>query len=385
MVSKRIENVQSPVIPIVGEWIAAHPGTISLGQGVVHYEPPEAVYESVAHALRARMSLDRYSSVKGREELLARITEKVSRENGLCGSEQSILFTAGSNMGFLNAVLAIADIGDEIILLSPYYFNHRMAVEMAGCRVVAVPTDAEYQIDLPAVRAALTDRTRAIVTISPNNPTGAVYGRESLTAINQFCRESNCYHISDEAYEYFDYSAEPHFSPASLPGSTGHTISLFSMSKAYAMAGWRCGYMVIPQALDLAVKKIQDTNLICPPVISQIAAMAALDEGVSWCQERINGMRLVRQRVLHELGALQGRCVVPRPDGAFYVLIQCETELDDLVLVRKLIEEYRVAVMPGSTFGATKKCALRIAYGALDAHSVEEGVGRLVAGLKELI
>ena len=124
--------------------------------------------------------------------------------------------------------------------------------------------------------AAITPRTRAIVTISPNNPSGAVYPKATLAAVNALCSERGIYHISDEAYEYFVYDGAEHFSPASLPGATEHTISLYSFSKAYGFASWRIGYMVIPEALTVAVRKAQDTILICPPVVSQHAALGAL-------------------------------------------------------------------------------------------------------------
>lgn len=385
-ISQRIARVQSPVIPVVAEWIAAHPGTISLGQGIVHFGPPPVVDAAVVAAAQNNGSaLDRYGSVRGTNELLDHLAHKVSRENRLELAQQRLLVTAGSNMGFLNAVLAIADAGDEVILLTPYYFNHHMAIEMLGCRVVEVPTDARYQIDVQAVAAAITERTRAVVTISPNNPTGAVYSRRALTAINQLCRENGCFHISDEAYEYFTYAGAEHFSPGSLPDSAAHTISLFSFSKAYGMAGWRCGYMAIPQELETSVKKIQDTNLICPPMICQIAATAALEAGRSWAKIKIDPFEQVRAEVLEQLGQLGERCRVPQPDGAFYVLVQLETDCSDLDLVHALIRDFGVAVLPGSAFGVTDTCALRIAYGALALETVAEGMGRLKRGLRSLL
>src|SRR5262249_8234083 len=154
-------------------------------------------------------------------------------------------------------------------------------------RAIVVATDAEYQLDVPSLEAAITHRTRAIVTISPNNPTGAVYSAADLRAVNDICRRRGIYHIAGEAYEYFTYGGWAHFSSASIRDSAGYTIALYSLSKAYGMAGWRVGYMVIPAHLEEAVKKIQDTNLICPTLISQLAATAALGEGRSWCESQI--------------------------------------------------------------------------------------------------
>ena len=383
--STRIRQVQTPMIPVVGEWIAQHPGTISLGQGVVHYPAPEVVGATVTTAMQSD-SVDRYGLVRGTPGLLQAIQQKVELENQTSLVDRSVVVTTGSNMGFLNAVLAIADVEDEVVLVSPYYFNHEMAIEIAGCRVVVVPTDAEYQLDLDRLVGAITPQTKAIVTVSPNNPTGAVYPADRLTAVNQMCRERSLYHISDEAYEYFNYSAEPHFSPASLPDSTEHTISLYTLSKAYGMAGWRVGYMVIPAHLEVAVKKIQDTNLVCPPIVNQLAAEAALTSaGRDWCDQRIASFPAVRDLVLEALDQLGQRCYVPRPEGAFYALLQLKTEQTDLALVESLIRHHGVAVMPGSTFGVTEGCTLRIAFGALDRKTVAEGMGRLVKGLDALV
>ena len=378
-------QVQTPMIPVVGEWIAQHPGTISLGQGVVHYPAPPEVHQAVATAATGEPRIDRYALVRGIDELLEQIEQKITLENGIDASRQTCVVTAGSNMGFFNAVLAVADVNDEVILLGPYYFNHEMAIDMAGCRPVIVPTAADYQIDLPAVEAAISSRTRAVVTVSPNNPTGAVFPQQSLTAVNALCKKRGIYHISDEAYEYFVYGGKRHFSPASLADAHDHTISLFSLSKAYGMAGWRCGYMVIPPQLEVGVKKIQDTNLICPPIINQLAATAAMKMGAGWCAERIAGFEQVRDLVLHKLSTLGDRCRVPTPDGAFYAMMKLETGKRDLDIVKSLIMDFGVAVMPGSTFGAGAGCSLRIAYGALDAAAVAEGMGRLTRGLAELI
>jgi aspartate/methionine/tyrosine aminotransferase len=140
--------------------------------------------------------------------------------------------------------------------------------------------------------------------------------------------------------------------------------------------------MVIPAHLEEAVKKVQDTNLICPPVLNQIAAAAALGEGREWCEQRIRGIGKVREMVLEELAKLGDRVEAPTPGGAFYALLRVHTDRTDMEIVESLIREFAVAVMPGSTFGIKDGCYLRVAYGALEAATVAEGMGRLVSGLK---
>lgn len=288
-------------------------------------------------------------------------------------------------MGFVNAVLAITDPGDEVILNLPYYFNHEMAVAIADCKAVCVPTDDEYQLQPDAIAGAITDRTRAVVTISPNNPTGAVYRESDLRQVNEICDRNGMCHISDEAYEYFTYDGAEHFSPGSIDGSCEHTISLFSLSKAYGFASWRIGWMVIPEHLYMPIKKIQDTILICPPVVSQFAAVGAMKAGADYCRQRLQTTTEVRRIVLDQLETIRDLVTVPRADGAFYFLLRVHKNADSMELVRQLIEEHKVAVIPGQTFGMKDKCYLRVAYGALQKATAAEGISRLVSGLKDML
>jgi len=383
--SLRMQAVQSPIIPVVGELIRSSPGTISLGQGVAYYGPPPEAVESI-QAFLADPENHKYKLVQGIPELLHAIKYKLERENGmLVNNANRIMVTAGANMGFVNAVLAITDPGDEIILNLPYYFNHEMAVTIADCKGVCVPTDENYQLQPEAIAGAITKRTRAVVTISPNNPTGAVYRESDLRQVNEICRQNHIFHISDEAYEYFTYDGAKHFSPGSIEDSAEHTISLFSLSKAYGFASWRIGWMVIPEHLYMPIKKIQDTILICPPVISQWAAVGAMKAGRNYCLQKLQATKEVREIVLSQLKTIQDLVTVPRADGAFYFLLRVHRNLDSMEVVKRLVEEYKVAAIPGMTFGVQDKCYLRIAYGALQKETASEGIGRFVRGLKQIL
>jgi aspartate/methionine/tyrosine aminotransferase len=391
-----MDRIQAPIVPIVGDIIRQVPGTISLGQGVVHYGPPPEAIEAVRSALDrpAASGIHEYQDGAGLPELVGRISRKLARENGIdVGRGSRIMVTAGANMAFLHAVLATTVPGDEIVLPVPYYFNHEMAVAMAGCRTVPVPTDDCYGLDVGAIERAITDRTRAVVTISPNNPTGAVFSEGSLRDVNMLCRDRGVYHVSDEPYEYFTYArdgssrssaAVRHVSPGSFPDAEGHTISMYSMSKAYGFAGWRIGYMVYPQHLAAAMIKSQDTILICPPVASQIAAVAALDVGRSYCEPYVRQLAEVREIVVGSLSALAPLAEVPTADGAFYAFVKINADIAPMVLVERLIREHKVAVVPGSAFGVTTGCYVRVAYGALQKETVAEGIGRLVDGLRAI-
>ena len=352
---------------------------------MVAYPPPAAALDA-ARAFGANATEHRYGPVEGLSSLIDGLRDKVARENRIVVEPDSrIVVTAGSNMGFLNALLAIADPGDEIILNVPFYFNHEMAIVMATCTPVLVPMTATYQLDLDRIGKAITPKTRAVVTVSPNNPTGAVYPESDLRALNALCRDRGIFHISDEAYEYFTYGSARHFSPGSIDGAAGHTISLFSFSKGYGMASWRVGYMVLPVRLWDAVNKIQDTILVCPPHISQQAALAAVRIGRRYAAPAVESLGRLREIIRGHLTQADVPCDTPDTDGAFYFFIRVRAEIDPMHLVERLVREHKVAVMPGVAFGATSGCYLRVSYGTLDEHTAAQGIGRLTTGLREIV
>ena len=377
----RMDAVQTPIIPTIGAMVRATPGCISLGQGVVHYPPPRAALDAAAQAV-TEPTTSQYQPAAGIPRLLERITAKLAAENGITtGRGARVMVTAGGNMAFCHALDAITQPGDEILLNTPYYFNHEMAIRIAGCVPVCVPTDERYQPRLDALRAAITPRTRAIVTVTPNNPTGAVYPEATLRAINSLCAERGIYHLCDEPYEYSTYGGARHFSGGSIAGAEAHTISIFSLSKAFGFAGWRTGYMVYPEHLEGAMLKIQDTMLICPPVVTQVAAAACLEAGRSYAEPYLRQLAEVRELVLSQLATIGSKLTVPPAEGAFYCFVKIDSDRDPMEIAERLIREFKVAVLPGSTFGV-EGCYLRIAYGALKKETVAEGMGRLVAGLR---
>jgi aspartate/methionine/tyrosine aminotransferase len=381
----RMDAVQAPIIPILGDLIRQTPGTISLGQGVVHYGPPRQAIEAAVDALDDLVTHE-YGDGAGAAALIERIEVKLRRDNGIDVRRGSrVMVTAGANMAFMHVVFAITEPGDEIILPVPFYFNHDMAIAMASCTTVRVPTDDRYQLDLDALERAITPRTRAIVTVTPNNPSGAVFSESSLRKVNALCRARGLYHIADEVYEYFTYGAATHFSPASLDGAEAHTISMYSLSKAYGFAGWRIGYVVYPEHLASPMMKSQDTILVCPAMIAQVAAIAAMDVGRAYCEPHVRELAEIRDIVRDELSSLAPLAHVPAADGAFYVLLRVHTDRDPLALVEQLIREHQVAVTPGPAFGMTGGCYFRVAYGALQKATVAEGIGRLVTGLRTIL
>ncbi len=378
----RVRTAQESFIPTLHRLLRETPGALSLGQGVVFYPPPGAAIA----ALRGEHDTTShgYGDTFGEPDLLRALEHKLREENSIPRDAPArVVVTAGSNMGFFQVLLAITDPGDEVILPLPYYFNHAMAATMLGCRVVPVATEADWQPDLESLERAVGGRTKALVTVSPNNPSGAVYTPERLAAINRLCAARGIYHISDEAYEYFTYGSARHYSPASGKGAASHTISLFSFSKSYGMAGWRLGYLLLPEQLESALSKIQDTNLICPPRAMQRAALGALQAGPSYCRRHLERLAATRAAVQDELTrAVDAPCSLVPGDGAFYLLLRVHTRLDDQELATRLVREHRVAVLPGSCFGLREGCYLRLSYGALAPAQAALATRHLLTGLR---
>ncbi len=383
--SQRVDVVQTPIIPTITQLAREHPDTISLGQGVAYYGPPQEAYDEIQTQLTSS-KLNAYGPVEGIPELTTALANKLQARNNISINQHNKVFvTAGSNMAFSSLMLAIADPDDEVILLTPYYFNHEMAIRLANAKPVLVPTLDNYHPDIEQIKKAITHNTRAIVTVSPNNPTGAVYTQEELTDINQLCAQHGIYHISDEAYEDFLHEGRKHFSPASLTNAEAHTISLYSLSKAYGFAGWRVGYMVIPTTLFASLRKVQDTVLISPTIISQYAALGAHNAPYSYIENNLKEIKQSRQVCLDYINNTE---LLERPatsEGAFYLFIKLNTHKDDLTIAKQLIEQHGVATVPGSAFEAANDAYLRISYGALTSHSVTKGIDKLILGLNDII
>ena len=381
--ARRLAQVQQPVIPVMGELIRQHPGTLSLGQGMVSWAPPEQVHRAIAVALeQASAPLDRYGPVAGDPTLREVLGQWMQEQHNLDLEDSELLITAGSNMAFNALMQVLCDPGDEVILPVPYYFNHEMAIRLAGATPIAVA--AGVVPDPEQLVAAITPRTRAIVTISPNNPSGAVIPRDRLEAINRLAAERGLLHISDEAYALFSHGGPAVWSPSSSSGSGAHTITLGSLSKSHGMAGWRIGWAVVPRSLMAALAKVQDTILIHPPQINQIAALGALAAGADWCRTQIAELAARRQQVftaLHQVNAPWQ--LLARPDGAFYALLQLASPLSSDAAMERLIREHGVALVSGSSFGL-EGCCLRLSYGMLNADPLAEALRRLVGGLEQL-
>lgn len=358
---------------------------VSLGQGVPFFPPPKEVI-SVIQQASAQSEGYRYTQDVGRAEVLEAVVKKLKQENKITANpNRNIMMTAGGNQAFLNALLSITDCGDEIIVISPTYFNHVMAIKLAGCQPILLETRPEdgYLPDIEQIKNAISPRTKALVSISPNNPTGAVYPQKLLKSINDLCAEHTIYHISDEVYEYFVFDDAKHVSPGSFDSNLSHTISLFSFSKAFSMSGYRIGYMVYPDHLSEDLLKVQDTIGICAPAPSQIGGLAALQIGKSYVETYLDVMRTTRRIFAETLENLDN-VVFSKTNGSYYFFVGLETTKHARNICKKLISEYGVVTLSGDIFDCSTP-SIRLSYGNVSEETAVEGMRRLQKGLEALL
>jgi aspartate aminotransferase len=367
---------------------------ISFGAGEPDFDTPRRIKDAAVEAMQRGQT--KYTEVGGVPELRAAVCAKLKRDNGLDYEPADILVSVGAKHTLFNLVMALINPGDEVLVPSPYWVSYPEQVRLLGGVPVAVPTQEATGFDLDPDRlaAAVTPRTKLIVLNSPNNPTGAVFTPGALAAVARLAVERDLWVVSDECYEALTFEGR-HASIASLgPEVKARTIVVNTCSKAYAMTGWRIGYAAGPRALIRAMTDVQSQVTSNPSSIAQWAAVEALtglqDEVAKMAGEFDRRRRLI----IDGLNALPGvRCVMPR--GAFYAFpnvsglfgrtwrkadgaVALESSLDATAF---LLEEARVAVVPGRDFGSDAH--VRLSYATSDA-LISEGLARMAAALGRL-
>jgi aspartate/methionine/tyrosine aminotransferase len=379
----RMEMIRkAPIIDLLSQ-VSIPDDVISFGQGIPFYNPPRIALDGAKEALNLPESFQ-YTTDNGRLDLRQTISEKILNEQGVnLNPERQIMVTNGANQAFMNVILTITNPGDEIVFFSPTYFNYVMATELAACKPILLNTDESYQPILDIIENNISKKTKAIVTISPNNPTGAVYHPEIIRQINSLCRDHSVYHISDEVYEYFVYENAVHKSPLCFDKSQSNTISLFSISKSFALSGLRVGYIVFPENLYNDMLKAQDTIGICAPSLSQYVALRSIPLGNQYCSQFFDVLLKNRSLVKSILSDLTGVNII-YTKGAYYFFILLDSNHSSYEITKKLIELYGIIVLPGIFFD-DKRCSFRLSYGNITGKKFEEGLRRLKKGLSNLM
>ena len=356
-------------------------GCVSLGQGIPSFMTPPHVVDAVCQALRQDPAAGKYSLQPGMPALRAAAAELLRAEKNLpADPEREVAITVGGMEGLLCAMLTLVGPGDEVIVPEPFYPSHVEQVLLAeGAPVFAPLRRSDWGLDVDAVAARITPRTKAIIVSSPHNPTGAVFAKADLLALAELALKHKIFVICDDTYDALTYDRQEAFSLMRVPELRHLLIGVFSFSKRFALTGWRVGFLWAREPLLDQMLKIHDAAAICAPTPAQIAALASLtgpQEVFAAMRERLEQRRNL---ICARLAAMGGCFSFVRPAGAFYVMAKAEFPVaDSRELALRLIHEARVITIPGGAFGPGGEGHVRLSFGA-DEAEIETACDRLAA------
>ncbi len=350
---------------------------IHLELGMPAEDTPQHIKDATIAALLAGDV--HYSDLQGQPELRHALAEKLRRQNGIDVTGDEVLVTNGLTQGSFAAFMAFIDAGDEVILLAPYYPQHIGKAELAGGRVVIAPLDAQdnFSINRDLITPHITDRTRAVALINPCNPTGRVFTRAELQVLADLAQEHNLLILSDEVYEEITYDGARHVSIASLPGMKERTISMFAFTKAYAMDGWRLGYLAADARLMGPLMKVTTSEVTHVNTFIQAGALAAVtgDPGVLKSMVARDAAR--RDLVVGRLNQMPGVRCAP-VEGTIYAFPDIRaTGLSAQNCAERLMEEAGVVVEAGSFYGDAGEGHLRVCFGCADLDVLRDAMDRM--------
>lgn len=330
--------------------LAMEHGAVNLAQGFPDFPAPAEVKEAAVSAIRA--DVNQYSITWGAREFRRAIAERFERDTGLeIDPEREVTVACGATEAMIASLLAVVDPGEEVVVFEPFYENYGPDSIICGAIPRFVPLrPPAWTFDPAELAAAFSERTRAIILNTPNNPTGKVFQRTELEQIAALCERWDAYAVSDEIYQYLVYDGAAHVSIASLPGMRARSITINSMSKTYSVTGWRVGYAVAPPAVSDAIRKMHDFITVGAPAPLQEAGIVALKMPDDYYRKTRDEYQARRNHFLAVLDNAGFRCYLPR--GAYYIM----TDIsgfgfpDDVTFARHLVRDIGVAVVPGSSF-----------------------------------
>jgi len=349
MLSSKIENVAS------------------LTWGVPSFRTPECIRENVKKKLDQDMDIGKYVLPDGLKELRQLVVNKHFKETGIeVDADKNVMITSGNMQGMNTIFHTIIDSGDEVILTDPCFASHIQQVKQFGGEPVYWQLDEKnnWALDVGKLPELINKKTKAIVIVSPSNPTGKIFTKANLMRVGEIAKQHDLLVLIDDPYSHFIYdNEENYFNLASVKNLFDNMVYLFSFSKAYAMSGWRLGYMILPEYLKTRALIVQDLAMICTPRISQVAGIAALTNDESYISDFQNILSCRRELICQRLDEMRHVFEYNKPEGAYYVfpkiLIEHKSSYDFSI---QLLNEAKVTVTPGSAFGPSGEGHVRMAY-----------------------
>ncbi|MET0151985.1 MAG: aminotransferase class I/II-fold pyridoxal phosphate-dependent enzyme [Candidatus Binatia bacterium] len=357
------------------------PGTVSLAQGIPSFDTPEPIVRYVQEKI-ATGACSRYSLTPGLPKLREAIAEALLRDGMRYDPENEIVVTCGSIEAISATLLAALEPGDEVLVPSPSYPSYVEAIRMAGGspRFVPLVEEQNFALDLDALERAITRRTVAMVFANPNNPTGTVYSRSQLERLVEVAERRDLLLVSDEVYKDFLYNDTELFTPARIEAARSRVVRVFSFSKAYGMTGWRVGFLHSDRQHVAEILKVHDALVTCAPVVSQYAALAALELGDETIQAFRREFLERRNLTLGHLDRLSHIFDYQKPGASYFVFPRVKDTVplarDSRRLARDILERGHVALVPGIAFGPSGESHLRISY-SRRGEEIEEAFARL--------
>ena len=354
---------------------AAGEDVVGFGAGEPDFDTPQHIKDAAARALADGFT--KYTPAAGIPELRQAIADKHKRENGLTYKPSQIIVSCGGKHSCYNVILATCEEGDEVIIPAPYWLSYPEMVKLAGATPVILATSdkTEFKVTPQQLRAAITPRTRLFILNSPSNPTGSVYTPEEIKALGDICVEKNVLIMSDEIYEHLIYDGAKVKSVASFsPAHYDHTIVVHGFAKAWSMTGWRLGWCAAPEPIAKAIDAIQSHSTSNPTSFAQKGGVAAMTGPQDHLPKWLAEFSKRREFAFKKLNSIPGiSCVNAK--GAFYLFPNIsKTGLNSTDFCAKLLEQQKVAAVPGIAFGADDY--LRISY-ATSMANIEKGLDRM--------
>lgn len=386
ILTKRVQDIKPSGIRRFFDVVSEIKGAISLGVGEPDFITPWSMRNEAIKSIQKGYT--QYTSNAGILKLRELIAEYLKRSQNLkYNPTDEIIVTVGASEAIDLSLRALLDSGDEVLIPEPSYVSYVPCVELAGAVPVPIKCTADngFIVTKEELEKVITPKSKVLILPYPNNPTGGIMTKEQLEAIRETIIKHNLVVLSDEIYGDLTYGST-HCSIASLEGMRERTILVSGFSKAFAMTGWRLGYLAAPKEIVYAAYKIHQYTIMCAPTASQYAAIAALEEGLEDGFQTVAAMRdeydKRRRYILARLNEMGLKCFEPK--GAFYVF-PCvkSTGLDGDEFSLKLLEKEKVAVVPGSAFGACGKDYVRISY-AYSIKALDEALNRIEKFLKEI-
>ncbi len=376
---KRTKELKLSVIKQIELKASKYPDVISLAQGIPNFDTPGCIKRRAELALK-RGVVAKYSLSPGLPELRELIEVSLQKDNMFYDWEKEFLVTAGSIEGLTAPIRAITTPGDEIIIPEPTYTSYQEVIKLAGCKPVFVPLNEEdgWAFDIEKYKQAITPATRAIFYCNPNNPTGTIYNKTQLLQLADLANKNDLYLISDEVYKDFIHDETRIFSLAEIKKLRKRVVRIFSFSKAFAMTGWRIAYLHSDESLVKEITKVHDSLVTCAPVISQYAAMGALEMGERDIIKFNQEYKKRRDLICSRLDKLKNIFSYIKPDSSYYVFPKINPKnnnldkslftdskdtIDSFKFSLWLLEKAQVALVPGIAFGPNGENHIRMSFG----------------------